>query len=108
MLHRMWGKVHKVTKVAADIQELVVDVRGQLAPAVNYRQLCDDVLPGDWVEINTTAVILDTTGRIRCHRLLSSTSGRSTSGKKGLPWQKEKLPNVKASLYASAACRLVG
>ena len=58
MLHRMWGKVHKVTKVAADIQELVVDVKGQLAPAVNYRQLCDDVLPGDWVEINTTAVDL--------------------------------------------------
>ncbi|NLY51434.1 MAG: DUF3866 family protein [Firmicutes bacterium] len=59
MLNRTWGKVNKVNKTTVHIQELEVEIEGELISAVNYRQLSRDVSPGDLVELNTTAVDLD-------------------------------------------------
>ncbi|NMB11123.1 MAG: DUF3866 family protein [Firmicutes bacterium] len=58
MLNRRRGKVQTVQQTTAHLQELVVEVDGEGVPAVNYRLLCEDVFPGDLVELNTTAVDL--------------------------------------------------
>ena len=43
MLNRTWGKVNKVNKTTVHIQELEVEIEGELISAVNYRQLSRDV-----------------------------------------------------------------
>ena len=58
MLNRRRGKVRAVGKTTEQTQELVVEIDGEMTPAVNYRVLCDEVFPGDVVELNTTAIDL--------------------------------------------------
>ncbi len=58
-LNRIWGIVRRINKTTQVIQELEVEVRGKLVPAINYRQLQGDVVPEDQVELNTTAVDLE-------------------------------------------------
>lgn len=58
MLNRKRGKVLAIQRTTAFMQELMVAIDGESAPAVNYRHLSPDVFPGDLVELNTTAVDL--------------------------------------------------
>ncbi len=58
MLNRRRGKVQAVQRTTLHTQDLVVEIDGEMAPAINYRFLCEDVFPGDVVEVNTTAVDL--------------------------------------------------
>ncbi len=73
MLNRTWGKVHSIKQTTVHMQELEVEIDGELTYAVNYRQLGTDVSVGDLVELNTTAVDLDLgTGGV--HFVISSIS----------------------------------
>lgn len=58
MLNRRRGRVQAVQRTTFHMQELVVEIDGEMAPAINYRFLCEDVFPGDVVEVNTTAMDL--------------------------------------------------
>ncbi|MGH2641363.1 MAG: DUF3866 family protein [Actinomycetota bacterium] len=58
MIHIRRGVVRRVTATRQGAQELEVEVEGEVAPAIAYPAMSGDVVPGDAVILNTTAMDL--------------------------------------------------
>ncbi len=58
MIHIRRGVVRRVTATRQGAQELEVEIGGEVAPAIAYPAMSGDVVPGDAVLLNTTAMDL--------------------------------------------------
>ncbi len=77
MIHIRRGVVLSVTATRQGAQELQVEIGGAVAPAVAYPAMSGDVLPGDAVILNTTAMDLGLgTGGVH---LVIAVEGRETA-----------------------------
>jgi len=58
MMQTRFGKVLAILSAEDDLSEILTEVEGRTEKAYVYRQLTGDVLPGDTVLLNTTAIHL--------------------------------------------------
>lgn len=58
MMQTRFGKVLAILSTEDDLSEILTEVEGRTEKAYVYRQLTGDVLPGDTVLLNTTAIHL--------------------------------------------------
>ena len=78
MIHIRRGVVLNVTATRQGAQELRVEIGGEVAPAVAYPAMSGEVVPGDAVILNTTAVDLGLgTGGVH---LVIAVEGREVAG----------------------------